>query len=125
MITKTIFRIEDPNSDNGLWYNKDAQLIETVKILCPHGVAKDFPMPLNFQLHRKDGEVWNSAGKSMENMNYWFTAEDARNLYNNGFKLFQFEVSMFQELELEILFCRKGILKQTEIPLETIWPQIL
>lgn len=78
-------------------------------------------MPLNLKLHRKDGEIWNSAGKSIEDMNYWFTPLDAVNLINNGFKLFQFEVNMFQELDMEILFCRKGIVSQKEIPLETVW----
>jgi len=32
-------------------------------------------------------------------MNQWFTAMDAINLMNNGFKLFEFEVDMFQDLE--------------------------
>ncbi len=54
-------------------------------------------------------------------MNQWFTASDAINLFNNGFKLFEFETTMFQELENEILFCRKGIVKQREIPLENVW----
>ncbi len=78
-------------------------------------------MPSNLELHRKDGKIWNSAGKNIENMNQWFTASDAVNLYRNGFKLFQFETTMFQELEMEILFCRDGIISQIEVPLETVW----
>jgi hypothetical protein len=120
-MTKTIYRIENPEDKDGMWYNKDGVFRKTIHILCPDGIAKDFPMPLNLELHRKDGEIWNSAGKSVENMNQWFTASDALNLYNKGFKLFEFEVSMFQELEMEILFCRKGIIKQREIPLESVW----
>ena len=49
------------------------------------------------------------------------TAYDAINLFKNGFKLFEFETTMYQELDMEILFCRKGIIKQREIPLESIW----
>lgn len=121
MIIKTIFRIEIPEDRNGMWYDKDGNPHGLIHTLCPYGVAKDFPMPLNLELHRKDGEIWNSAGKSIENMNYWFTPLDAKNLMNEGFKLFKMEVNMFQELEHEILFCRKGIIKQEEIPLEIIW----
>lgn len=121
MITKVVYRIENPNDRDGMWYNKDGIFRKTIHILCPDGIAKDFPMPLNLALHRKDGYVWNSAGKSVENMNAWFTASDAINLYKRGFKLFEFEVNMFQELENEILFCRDGIIKQKEIPLEMIW----
>lgn len=121
METKIIYRIEKPEDKNGLWYSKEGILQKDIQLLCPYGIAKDFPMPLNLKLFRKNGEIWNSAGKSIENMNYWFTPMDAINLRNNEFKLFEFEVNMYQELEDEILFCRKGILNQKEIPLESIW----
>lgn len=121
MKTKTVYRIENPTDKDGMWYTKDGIMRKKIHVLCPNGIAKDFPMPLNLELHRKDGNVWQSAGKSIDNMNQWFTPEDAMNLYNNGFKLFQFDVNMFQELEMEVLFCRKGIISQTEIPLETVW----
>lgn len=121
METIKVFRIENPIDRDGMWYNKDGVFRKTIHILCPDGIAKDFPMPLNLELHRKDGYIWQSAGKNIENMNQWFTASDAINLYNNGFKLFEFETTMFQELAMEILFCRKGVIKQREIPLESIW----
>ena len=119
--TKTIYRIEEPEAKNGMWYNSDGILQKRIHILCPYGIAKDFPMPLNLELHRKNGEIWNSGGKSIENMNEWFTPMDAINLMNNGFKLFEMEVDMYQELENEILFCRKGIITQKEIDLKKVW----
>jgi hypothetical protein len=119
--TAIVFRIENPEDKDGMWYDKNGVFRKTIHILCPNGIAKDFPMPLSLDLHRKDGHIWQSAGKSIENMNQWFTADDAINLYNNGFKLFEFETSMFQELEMETLFCRDGIIRQREIPLETVW----
>ena len=119
--SRTIFRIEKPEEKGGMWYDHNGVFRKSIHILCPNGIAKDFPMPLNLKLHRKDGEIWNSAGASIEQMNQWFTAMDAINLMNNGFKLFEFEVNMFQDLENEILFCRKGIIQQKEIPLENVW----
>lgn len=121
METRKVYRIENPVDMDGMWYNKNGIARKKIHILCPNGIAKDFPMPKNLELHRKDGLVWNSAGKSVENMNQWFTPEDAINLYNKGFKLFEFEVNKFQELDMEILFYRKGIISQKEIPLETVW----
>lgn len=121
MEVKTIYRIENPEHMNGMWYNKNGIFMKNIHILCPNGIAKDFPMPLNLDLHRKDGKIWNSGGKSIENMNQWFTIEDAKSLYNNGFKLFEFEVSEYNELEMEILFTRDGILSKKEIPLEMVW----
>lgn len=119
--TRTVYRIENPEDKDGMWYTKDGIFRKTIHILCPDGIAKDFPMPLTLDLHRKDGRIWQSAGKNVENMNQWFTASDALNLHKNGFKLFEFETTLFNELEMEILFCRDGIIKQKEIPLESIW----
>lgn len=119
--TRIIYRIEIPEDKNGMWYSKDGIFQKKIHIICPEGIAKDFPMPLNLELHRKDGLVWNSAGASIEQMNHWFTPTDAVNLMNNGFKLFEFEVNLFQELEHETLFCRDGVISQKTIPLETVW----
>ena len=121
METKTIYRIEHPTDMNGMWYNKNGVFQKKIHILCPHGIAKDMPMPLNLELHRKDGDIWNSGGKSVANMNAWFAPQDAINLMNEGFKLFEFKVIKYQELEHEILFTRDGIISQREIPLETVW----
>jgi len=121
MKTKIIYRIENPTDKNGMWYNKDGEPKKQIHILCPNGIAKDLPMPKNLELHRKDGEEWFSAGKSIENMNTWFSADDVLSLYENGFRLFKFEVSMWQELEYEILFCKKGIISKVEIPLHEVW----
>jgi hypothetical protein len=121
MEIKKVYRIENPIDRDGMWYTKKGVQRKRIHILCPDGIAKDFPMPLRLHLHRKDGYVWQSAGKSIENMNQWFTPSDAINLYDNGFRLYEFETTMFQELEMEILFCRQGVLKQREIKLETVW----
>jgi len=121
METKTVYRIENPVDMDGMWYTKDGIFRKTIHILCPDGIAKEFPMPSNLTLHRKDGRIWNSAGKSIENMHQWFTASDAVNLYRNGFRLFRFETTLYQELEMEILFCRDGVIKQEMIPLDTVW----
>lgn len=120
-MNKIVYRIENPIDMNGMWYNKDGIFMKTIDILCPNGIAKDFPMPLNLELHRKEGKIWNSGGKSIKNMNQWFSAQDAINLFNNGFKLFKFEVNEYQELDIEILFTRQSIIKQEEIPLEMVW----
>ena len=121
MQTRTVYRIENPEDKDGMWYTKDGIFRKTIHILCPNGIAKDFPMPSNLALHRKGGRIWQSAGKNAGNMNQWFTASDAVSLSQNGFKLFEFETNLFNELDMEILFCREGVIKQREIPLEEIW----
>lgn len=118
---RTVYRIENPEHHHGMWYDKEGRFDPVIHELCPNGIAKDFPMPKNLELHRKADRIWNSAGKSIENMNEWFAPQDAINLVNNGFKLFKFKVELYQELPMEILFCRDGIIAQEEIPLEEVW----
>lgn len=120
-MNKVIYRIEHPETMDGMWYDRNGAAKKRIHILCPNGIAKDFPMPLNLNLHRKDNKIWYSGGKSIENMNQWFTADDAINLQKNGFKLFKFEVNNYQELEMEMLFCREDIIKQIEISLDEVW----
>jgi hypothetical protein len=120
MELRTIYRIENPLDEDGMWYGGDGILKKKIHILCPNGIAKDFPMPFN-PLHRKDGKVWKSAGKSVENMNQWFTLEDAKSLYENGFRLYEFKTRVWQELEMEILFVPTEVESKIEIPIYTVW----
>jgi len=118
--TRKIFRIEVPNGKNGMWYNEHGELEKTIHILCPNAIAKDFPMDYN-PIHRKDGKVWQSAAKNVENMNQWFSREDAESLVSHGFKLIEFEVNEWNELDMEILFTREGVVSQREIPIDDVW----
>ena len=120
MKTKTIYRIENPTTMHGMWYNKAGEFNPIIHELCPDALAKELPMGYDSR-HRKDGKAWYSAGKSIENMNQWFNRKDADDLVANGFVLYEFVVTEWQELEMEVLFTRDGVVRQTEIPIETVW----
>ena len=117
---RKVYRIEVPNGKNGMWYNENGEYEPTIHKLCPNAIAKDFPMDYN-PIHRKDGKVWQSSGKNVENLNQWFSREDAENLVNNGFILFEFEVTDYHELPMEILFTRESIINKREIPIDEVW----
>jgi hypothetical protein len=117
---RKIYRIENPKTMHGMWHDNEGNFKPTIHDLCPNSIAKDFPIgPCSD--HQKDGKTWYSAGKSKENMQYWFSKEDAKNLIDNGFKLYEFEVSEWMEKEYEILFTREGIVSTTIIDYEEIW----
>ena len=123
MNTITVYRIENPTTHHGMWYDANGKYDPVIQELCPNGITKDLPMPFN-KAQQTDGYKWYSAGKSIENMHQWFSAEDAQRLVNNGFKLFQFKVNMYQQLDMEVLFCREGVVDCKEIPLDFIWPEV-
>ncbi|KAJ6246562.1 hypothetical protein M0813_19229 [Anaeramoeba flamelloides] len=117
---KLIYRIEKIHGLNGMWYDKNGQYDPVINEICPNALAKDIPMDHD-EIHRKDNKVWQSAGKSIDNMNKWFSREDAINLLKNDFKLYEMKVKEFIELEMEILFTRQGILERKEIPIDEVW----
>ena len=119
MIIK-IYRIENKVSMHGMWYDNNGNYKPIIFDLCPNSIAKDFPMDFCLD-HKKDGKTWYSSGKSKENMQHWFSKEDAKNLIKNGFKLYEFEVIEWYEKEYEMLFTREGIILQKEIDIEEIW----
>lgn len=118
-----VYRIEKPIDKDGMWYDSEGNPKKQIHELCPNGIAKDFPMPYN-NLHRKEGKVWCSAGKCVETMKHWFTAEDAQSLLDKGFKLYAITVPRVQELEFESLFCREEIIEQREIELTEVWDEL-
>lgn len=115
-----VYRIEDPNSQDGMWYNSKGKPKKIIDKLCPNGKAKDLPMPYN-ELHKKDNKSWSSGGKSIEQMQHWFTNQDALQLVKNGYKLYEFIVPEIQELEFEVLFCKADVITKKEIELNKIW----
>ena len=102
-----------------MWYDKDGNFSPFILNLS-EGISKDLPMGY-CEDHKRDGLEWYSAGKSKAGMNQWFSARDAYELMNNGYSLYQFNVSEFQIKEHEVLFTREGIIDTTEIPLDSIW----
>lgn len=115
-----IYRIENPTTYHGMWYDANGNYCPTIHDLCPNSVAKDFPMGFN-PVHKTDNKNWYSAGKSKDNMNFWFSKEDAMNLVANGFVLYEIHATETMELENEILFTREGVLTYTPITIEDVW----
>lgn len=112
-----VFRIENPNTHAGMWYNRHGEFDPVIQELCPHSRMKELPMPYD-ERHYKDGFKWFSAADSIENLMEWFSEDDIDRLICNGYKLYRMEISMFQILEHEVLFCREGITCREEIQLK-------
>jgi hypothetical protein len=115
----TIYRIENPDTMHGMWYRLDGTYDPFIMTLT-EGRSKDLPMEKHPR-YTALGIPWFSAGKSVENMNQWFSPLDAKELNDAGYKLFSFTVQEYQMEEMQCLFTRRGVITQVEIPLEDIW----
>lgn len=120
MKLKTVFRIEHEITKDGMWYNNNGIFTNKIQIICLNAIAKDFPMEYN-EIYKSNNTIWQSSGKSIENMHEWFSKQDAINLFNAGLKLYELDVTNYIELEKEILFDRNSIIKSLEIPINKIW----
>lgn len=114
-----IYRIENQKTNNGMWYKSNGEYAPFILNLT-EGISKHLPMGFNPE-HKEGGMDWCSAGISKEQMNLWFSARDALELYQSGYRLFEFEVENFKKKDFEVLFTRDSIIGQIELPLVAIW----
>lgn len=119
-MSRVIYRIENLETMNGMWYNNAGVFSPILYKIAPKAKAIELPMPFDMA-HKADDKNWYSAGGSIDEMNYWFSREDALNLVNNGFKLYHIEVDDWVKREHEVLFTRESVLVQKEIPIDVVW----
>lgn len=115
-----IMRIENQNHHHGMWYDARGNFDPIIQDISPDAKAVDLPMGFA-EIHKAGGLDWHSAGDSIEQMNHWFSREDAELLHAEGFRLYKFTVNEWQRLEHEILFTRRGIIAQDEIDIDAVW----
>lgn len=113
------YRIENEDTQHGMWYREDGTFDPFILKLT-EGKSKDLPMDLS-GLYSEGGRKWFSSCSNTTDMQHWFSDKDALELFQAGYKLFEFEAVEFKALEHEVIFTREGVLGKTEIPLNTIW----
>lgn len=115
----SIYRIENPQTMHGMWYDGEGNYNPFIFNLT-EGISRDLPMDPHAR-YGSDGMRWYSAGKTRENMNEWFSPTDAVELQQAGYVLYEFTVSQYRMEEHQVLFTRQGIELQKEIPLSAVW----
>lgn len=114
-----IYRMENPETNHGMWYRGDGQFDPFIKKLT-EGISADLPM----EWHRRygaEGFRWFSGCTSVADMNRWFSPRDAAELQYNGYQLFKFTSRKFVHEEHQVLFTREGIIHREAIPLGEVW----
>lgn len=100
----TIFRVENPTSLIGLWYNDDGKMTNFIKTL-DNAKCRDLPMEFDPEF-RKDGN-WVSGCDSLETMQDWFYAQDVADLSEVGYGLYEFEVPDYRTYAGHAIFLRE------------------
>lgn len=114
-----IYRIENEETYHGMWYQLDGTYNPFIFNLT-EGKSRNLPMGYH-ERYSKGGLKWFSGCGDKETMQHWFSNKDAVELFQCGYRLYEFESEQFVVEENQILFTREGVNLKREIPLNTLW----
>lgn len=118
MFAIKIYRIENPQTKCGMWYNERGQYEPFVDKLT-EGRSKHLPMPHDDSF-RKNNLKWYSACRSIDQLIEWFSERDIYELVENGYRIYALEVSQYKIEENQVLYTKEGILTKTELEPEEL-----
>jgi hypothetical protein len=108
----TVFRIENQDTMQGLWYDKDGNFNPFIKRLSD---AKCKELPMYFDPTYKDGGAWYSGGIDFPQMREWFHFQDVVELAQAGYHLYKFEVAAYRQVPGHVVFTRESIMDTTRL----------
>lgn len=114
-----IYRIENDDTQHGMWYRADGTFDPFIFRLT-EGKSANLPMEFDPR-YGKDGLRWISAGASVQQMQHWFSTRDAVELFQAGYRLFEFDAMQVIVEKYQVLFTREGVKARKEIPLNRVW----
>lgn len=104
----TVFRVENPGTMQGLWYDKDGNFNPFIKQLSD---AKCAALPMDFDpLYKDAGYSWFSGCDDFPQMRNWFSLQDLVELAQAGYHLFKFEVTAFKQVPGHVIFTRESVI---------------
>ena len=116
---KWLYRLESKFPDNGLWYDSNNNYVWGIGKLndCK---TKNLPMGYDDRYH-KDGKNWFSSCSNIEDLEHWYSLEDAIELIQKGFVFAKYLATEYVEYELETTFLKENVLDRIEIEIREIW----
>ena len=100
---KSIYRIEHPTADEGLWYSRDGCQTNFIVNRVKNALCRD--MPMGFNQNIVGG--WISAAETVEQMNHWISLSDALQLSDAGFEMFEVQVPEYRHEYGHVVFRRE------------------
>lgn len=120
MSMMNIFRIENPTTNHGMWYDAAGVYNPFIESLS-EGKSASLPMGWDKRYGAR-GRRWYSGTGDADMLKHWFSERDAVELGEAGYRLHVFEASEFIVEEFQVIFTREGVVASTVIPLSVIWP---
>lgn len=113
----TIFRVENPVTEVGLWYNSRGEKTDYIKTI---DNAQCRYLPMEFDPTMKDGGDWVSGCDNLLDMKNWFSLEDLAQFKARGYGFYRFEVPNYRMANGHAIFLRESAIEVVEIPLSLL-----
>ncbi len=108
----SLFRVENPLSRIGLWYDAEGNFTEFIKTI---DNAQCADLPMDFDPEIAGG--WSSACDNLPDMKHWFSASDLAALQEIGYGLYEIEVDDYRTYNGHAVFYREKATKFTPRPI--------
>jgi hypothetical protein len=113
-----LYRVENPLSQQGLWYRADGMFNPFIKTLT-NALARDLPMGFDPQF-KVEGLNWISACDNLPDMRNWFSTQDLQELEARGYSLFEVNVERYRTVNGHAVFAKEHVLQTEKLDLSLI-----
>ena len=120
----TVYRIENQETMNGLWYNLNRECTAFIKTLS-NAKCKDLPMPYDEELYAQDGLAWFSATAVLHEIPDWCSLQDLAELEEAGYYLYAFTVSHYRDVPGHVVFAREHIIDCERLDLSVLQSPVI
>jgi hypothetical protein len=114
-----VFRVENPNSHQGLWYDKDGNFNPFITKMTD-AKSKDLPMDPDLETYKAGGTAWISGCDSLPDMHNWFSVQDLIELEGAGYNLYRFLVSGYRQVPGHVIFTRESVIDVVKMDLSIL-----
>jgi len=107
-MSSIIYRVENQQSFQGLWYDKDGNFNPFIRQLTD---AKCRDLPMGFDpIYKQEAKAWYSGCDNLPDMNNWFHFRDIEELSKAGYHLYEFEVHDYKQVPGHVIFTREAVI---------------
>lgn len=99
-----VYRIENLNSDDGLWYNRSGERTDFIINEIDNAKSRDIPMGYNPNIVGG----WLSAAETVAAMGDWLSLKDALEFESKGYQFFEVQVPEYRHEYGHVVFQREN-----------------
>lgn len=114
-----IYRIENPNTKNGLWYNEDGKLTGVITTI-PGAMCAAMPMGYD-PIFKVGGFDWFSGCDNLPEILDWCSKSDLAALEALGYNFLELTVKDYRKVNGHAAFMRESVIHSKLLPFSSLY----